>query len=699
VSTTETSTPSPKDATTDTHVSNSPKSVRSQASPPAPDRQISVIVLSKNEPDLAVSLELLRPQCETLGAQCIVVDASEGRLEYIHEAHPWTTWVDFSGPFWRSSTIPHQRNAGCRAATGNIIAFCDSGAEPDSNWLASITGPLLSGSFTLACGPVYAKGVGVYSVINDVADGEVVQSAPTANMAFVKAVFDQVDGFDERLFYGSDHDFVWRCADAQHLCYQVRGAGMLMDFGSPSLTVRRSWRYGRGWARLYGLHPERHGWMLKQSPERVAYPAWVLLGPLFLLAGRWRKLRWAPFAWLGLLALPLVRNRKYPSPRAVVAEHIIAGASVLIETFRRIIGEMDPVVFLPDDETPYLRHLADALTTQGTPVSFWRGPTKSATLNILLGPMWVILLAWRGVRIVHIHWTYEFSRSSGALGGRLARWWFEVFLSVAHTSGLKVVWTVHNVLPHEPVFDDDISARRVLATRADAIIALTPHSAQEVSELFRATKVTVISHGPLEIPTSTAGRDSARSALDVGPRPCFTFFGNIRPYKGLETLIAASELLGHNVAVRITGRGDPTYVAKLTTLVDAVNSSGADVKFDPRRQSDAELADLLSASDVCVFPFNRVDNSSSVLLALATGVPVIIPNLVSLQHIDNPGVLRYDAANPVRALSNAMTTAANLSHSERETIGLAAREWALQFNWATIAEETAAVYAQTIRGN
>jgi glycosyltransferase involved in cell wall biosynthesis len=313
--------------------------------------------------------------------------------------------------------------------------------------------------------------------------------------------------------------------------------------------------------------------------------------------------------------------------------------------------------------------------------------------------MWVVLLAWRGVRIVHIHWTYEFSRSSGALGGRLARWWFEVFLNFAHSSGLKVVWTAHNVLPHEPVFDDDISARRALATRADAIIALSPHSAQEVSELFGATKVTVISHGPLEIPTSSAGRDSARSALDVGPRPCFSFFGILRPYKGLETLIAASELLGDKVAVRITGRGDPTYVAKLTSLVDAANSAGADVQFEPRRRSDAELADFLSASDVCVFPFTRVNNSSSVLLALATGVPVIIPNIVSLQHIENPGVLRYDAANPVRALSNAMTAAANLSHSERETIGLAAREWALQFDWATIAEETAAVYAQTIRGN
>jgi glycosyltransferase involved in cell wall biosynthesis len=417
-----------------------------------------------------------------------------------------------------------------------------------------------------------------------------------------------------------------------------------------------------------------------------------------LLAGRWRKLRWAPFAWLGLLGLPLVRNRKYPSPRAVVVEHIIAGASVLIETFRRIIGEMDPVVFLPDDETPYLRHLADALTEQGTPVDFWRGPTKSATLNILLGPPWAILQSWRGVRIVHIHWTFGFSRSSRGFAGLFARWWFEVFLRVARVSGLRVVWTAHNILPHEAVFDNDLTARRVLASRADAIIALSPHGALEVCELFRVGKVTVIPHGPLEITSSPAGRDGARSGLDIGPRPCFTFFGQLRPYKGLETLIDAAKILGPSVAVRIAGRGDATYVANITRMIAAANSAGADIQLDPRWRSDAELADLLAASDVCVFPFTRVDNSSSVLLALTTGLPIIIPDLASLQHIDNSGVLRYDGSNPVRALSDAMTTAANLSHAERMAMGCAAREWALKFNWATIAEETAAVYAQTVRG-
>lgn len=668
----------------------------------APDSEsrprISVVVLSKDEPDLAVTLDLLRTQCESLDAECVVVDASQRRLESIHEAHPWVTWIDYSGPFWRSSTIPHQRNAGCRAAAGDVIAFCDAGAEPDDEWLATITAPLLSGRCTVVCGPVYAKKVGVYSVINDAADGAMVPSAPSGNLAFLKSVFSEVNGFDERLFYGSDLDFSWRCTSSGHPCYQVRGARMIMDFGSSSLTMRRSWRYGRAWVRLYVLHPERRLWMMKRLPDRVIYPLWLLLGPLSILAATSRKLRWAPLAWLGLLILPVVRNRKAPSTHRIVADHIVSGVSELNEIARLVSGEVSPVLFFPEDETTYLPRLSQALASQGTPASQWRAPTRSATVNLLLGPLWIVLLAWRGVKILHIHWTYKFSPSSGPLLGRLARWWFGVFLASAHAAGVKIVWTAHNVLPHEPVFDDDIAARKVLAARADAVIALSSHSAEEISELFGAREVAVIPLGPLELPASPAGRDRARLSLGIGQRTCFTFFGYLRAYKGLEDLIVAAERLGPDVAVIITGQGDADYVSKLAKTVAAANAAGADVQFDPRWRSETDLADLLAASDVCVFPFVRVDNSGSALLAQASGLPIIIPDLASLRHFDNPGVIRFDHTDPVSALTNAMQKAASMDHAERAAIGRAAREWTFAFNWSEIADATAAVYARVVRG-
>ena len=219
----------------------------------------------------------------------------------------------------------------------------------------------------------------------------------------------------------------------------------------------------------------------------------------------------------------LWRHRKYPSPRAVVADHIIGGISVLDEASRQVVGEVGPVVFLPDDKTtPYLGLLADALTEQGVPVTLWRGPTRSETLNIVFGPFWLAVLAWRGARVVHIHWTYDFSHSSGPVAGRLARVWFEVFLRAAHRLRLKIVWTAHNILPHEPVFDDDVEARNLLVKHCDAVIALSRHGADEVSTRFGASNVSVVPHGPLVLEPSKIGREDARKLLDVGTRTGFS---------------------------------------------------------------------------------------------------------------------------------------------------------------------------------
>jgi len=423
-----------------------------------------------------------------------------------------------------------------------------------------------------------------------------------------------------------------------------------------------------------------------------------MLGPLSLLSRKKRGIRWAPLVWFGILGFLWARNRKAPRPSAVIADHIVGGASVLNETIRRLSGETAPVIFLPDDESPYLRSLSESLTDQGTPVEYWRGPTVSATLNIVLGPIWALLLAWRGAQIIHIHWTYSFSRSSGALRGHLARWWFGIFLKVARAAGLKIVWTAHNVLPHEAVFDDDHAARASLISSCDAIIALSPHGADELARLFGVKDVAIIPHGPMEIATSAVGRESSRKTLDVMQRPCFSFLGNLRAYKGISTLIAAAKDLGPSVAVRIAGRGDTDYVEQLISEIASANAEGADIQISARWQSESEMADLLAASDFCVFPFTETDNSGSVLLALAAGVPVIIPDIESLRHIENAAVLRFDPKSAVASLRDVMANVSTFSESKTRKLGVEGQKWALSFSWNTIAEGTRAIYAQTVRG-
>ena len=444
---------------------------RSRRSAPAGFRWSSS---QRTSPIWPYTLELLRPQCESLGAECIVVDASEHRLESIHQAHPWVTWINYSGPFWRSSTIPHQRNVGCRAATGDIIAFCDAGGEPDADWLRTITAPLLNGTRTLVCGPVYSKRVGVYSVINDAERRRACPVSPFGNLAFLKSVFNQVDGFDERLFYGSDVDFSWRCANSGHPCYQVRGArhehGLRELLPVPaSLLALRSRLYSNLGASSRAPHLDHEEFTRASDLPRVdlARPASHCSPPRIASCAGHPSRGWASsgFSWCGTAKLPV--------PSKIVAIMSWAGPA---HSMRRLVAFRVMClqsIFFPDDETPYLRRLSEALTSEGTPVSSWRAPTRSATINLLLGPLWVGVARLARREDSPYPLDLQILPIVRSATWPTRRWWFGVFLASAHAAGIKIVWTAHNLLPHEAVFDDDMAARRVLATEADAIIALS----------------------------------------------------------------------------------------------------------------------------------------------------------------------------------------------------------------------------------
>lgn len=78
--------------------------------------QVSVVIVSKDEPQLAETLTALRAHIEQNDGECIVIDASRRRLEAIRLSYPWVRWVDYMGPLGVGVTIAHQRNVGVKIA-------------------------------------------------------------------------------------------------------------------------------------------------------------------------------------------------------------------------------------------------------------------------------------------------------------------------------------------------------------------------------------------------------------------------------------------------------------------------------------------------------------------------------------------------------------------------------------------------------
>lgn len=290
---------------------------------------MSIIVISKDEAALDDTLTAVIAQAAAVAdpSEIVVVDASQGRLEHIRLRHAdQVRWVQFEQPAGVRVSIPHQRNAGVRAARGEIIVFTDAGCQPEPGWLGALVGPVTSGE-QIAVGLTLAMPgrPGLYDrLARRALESRYVAECSTINLAFRREVFDAVGGFDEDFAYGSDVDFSWRSTDAGYRIRSVPGAVVRHDWGTARRQLRRSYMYGKARARLYRKHPARLRRVVRTDPMMIAYPAFLLGLPLTLVFP----------LYPALLLIPAWRNRADGAVRVLV-DHLCYGAGILAELIGR----------------------------------------------------------------------------------------------------------------------------------------------------------------------------------------------------------------------------------------------------------------------------------------------------------------------------------------------------------------------------
>lgn len=352
------------------------------------------------------------------------------------------------------------------------------------------------------------------------------------------------------------------------------------------------------------------------------------------------------------------------------------------------IDETVKVLVLPRDNiNPYQELLYREFRHRGFEVTYIGSLTSSYTLNQLLLPIELVMGRLAGARLVHLHWVYNFAPYGGeryCVLRRAAQIWFGLWLRTLRIVGLRLVWTAHNVLPLQPVFADDLRARRQLVEKCDLVIAHSQAALEELAVLGIVPKSTVvIPHGPFMPVVRPEYAYTSRGAN--GPRRLL-FFGNIREYKGVDDLLAAFAELPSSLDVRLTVAGqcdDPELRSNLAEL--AARSPGCvELRFE--RIPEDELSHLLAEADIVVLPFRRSTTSGSAIFALCHGRPTIVPDLPSLAELPDAAVFRYDGT--MQGLTCALTEAILVDSSTLTKMAAAGDAYCASMNWGTIAEQT-----------
>jgi glycosyltransferase involved in cell wall biosynthesis len=262
--------------------------------------------------------------------------------------------------------------------------------------------------------------------------------------------------------------------------------------------------------------------------------------------------------------------------------------------------------------------------------------------------------------VFHLHWTSPIAQRAAdenAASASVAT--FSRFVDDLKARGVRIVWTVHNRLPHEvPFLEPELELNRFLATRADIVHVMSEQTADVVDDLYPlpGDKVRVIPlpsfHGVYE---GVGPTRLARERLGLAPdEATVLFFGRMRAYKGFDTLAAAVD--------RISERGVVPPTILLAGPVDLSQRDEIERRMPARSRvishfGHVDAADVhwwFEAADVAAFPFRTILNSSSVNLAATFGVPVILPGEPHLraQFDAEPWARFYDVDDAVASLAD-----------------------------------------------
>jgi D-inositol-3-phosphate glycosyltransferase len=235
-----------------------------------------------------------------------------------------------------------------------------------------------------------------------------------------------------------------------------------------------------------------------------------------------------------------------------------------------------------------------------------------------------------------------------APGVVVLKWWMPFFAPAFASAvgplrkrGTRVLLVCDNLLPHEKrPFDRELTAW--MLRNSDGYLVMSDSVERELAALKPGAPRRRVPH-PFyaQFDGGRFTRETARARLGLDPAgEVVLFFGYVRRYKGLDTLLEAWPAVRARRPATLVVAGDfyedPAPYRALAARVTAEGGSGQ-VRLREGYQSDEDVEALFRAADVVVLPYRSATQSGVTHVAYALGVPVITTDVGGLAETVRPG--------------------------------------------------------------
>ncbi|WP_170226345.1 glycosyltransferase [Rudaeicoccus suwonensis] len=483
--------------------------------------------------------------------------------------------------------------------------------------------------------------------------GPVVPWLSGACLLISRELWSRVGGFDERFFlYWEDVDLSVRVQEAGGEVTVMHDAEAVHDEGGTqhrSSDVAKSTTYYRYMVRnrllFVGIHGDRRqaaAW-LRSAPQE----AWQVV-----LQGGRRQLLASPMpviaAGRGLID---GAGRLFAARRGRRAESVTDSGPADAATSTDRIVVLQSVPRPRPTTNPYNVMLADELRQR-----------PDVDLRMF---SWREALTQRHA-VFHAHWPEILVAGPTPMRRAVRQMLFTALLLKWTAQHTAIVRTVHNLELPEGISRRERLLLQLFERRTVGRVRLNPQTPVPAD-----TPVATIVHGhyrpwyaPFERPASEPGR--------------LTYFGLLRRYKGLDTLIAAfGQTVADHPELTLAIAGKPSSVELAQSLLDlAADDPRISLQLD--FLDTRELVEHVSRAEIVVLPHTHMHNSGSALAALSLDRPVLMQDNEVNRQLSNevgPGwVHLYAGALTGEVLCDALDRLRREPPAARPD--LSAREWA-----------------------
>ena len=255
----------------------------------------------------------------------------------------------------------------------------------------------------------------------------------------------------------------------------------------------------------------------------------------------------------------------------------------------------------------------------------------------------------------------------------------------------RVICQIDNVEPHEHHITDRIFNRYYLRS-VDGFIYMSEQVHGEL-EAYTHAPALFSPHPMFEHFGERKERTEACNALDINPNKRYSlFFGLIRDYKGLDTLIEAwakFRRTGHKLLIAGEFYASREKYVEIIERLQLANDIILHDHFIP----DSEVANYFSAADCVVLPYKTATQSGVTQIAYNFRTPIIVTNVGGLKEIVPDGVVGYVVDSSVDGVLNGLERIYEAGRLEEFTHNMEHER--KRFSWATMCDKIEEVYNYT----